>query len=191
MYLGDGDLEFIAIMFLVIFSVIFYNQNTKSKKIINKAPNEYANNIKISYIPSLAATITVFAMLIFMVWLKAVVKVDLDKWEEYSLLIGTPTSIFYLMNKKFNSDYLKLKKIVESIEEYEENKSYDAEIQAAKDKLNNNYEKKIISKLNQKLPLSEEEKQIISKIKAKKTLNFWLTVGVIIMLLIIVYFSLT
>ena len=149
-----------------------------------------SKNLKISYIPSLAAAIASIAMLIFNFWLKTVVEVEIDKWGEYSILIGIPTSIFYLFNKKYNSEYLKLKKIVESIEEYKDNKKYDAEINAAKDKLNNHNEKQIISNLNQKSTLTDEEKQIISKIKAKKTREFWFTVGVIILAVVIVYLQL-
>jgi hypothetical protein len=190
MNLEDEDLKVALVMFFVIFSVIFSYQNIKSKKIINKAPNEEAKNLKISYIPSLAAAIASIAMLIFILWLKTVVEVEIDKWGEYSILIGIPTSIFYLFNKKYNSEYLKLKKIVESIEEYKDNKKYDAEINAAKDKLNNHNEKQIISNLNQKSTLTDEEKQIISKIKAKKTREFWFTAGAIILAVVIVYLQL-
>jgi hypothetical protein len=190
MNLEGEDLKDALVMLFVIFSVIFSYQNIKSKKIINKAPKEEAKNLKISYIPSLAAAIASIAMLIFNFWLKTVVEVEIDKWGEYSILIGIPTSIFYLFNKKYNSEYLKLKKIVESIEEYKDNKKYDAEINAAKDKLNNHNEKQIISNLNQKSTLTDEEKQIISKIKAKKTREFWFTVGVIILAVVIVYLQL-
>lgn len=190
MNLEDEDLKVALVMLFVIFSVIFSYQNIKSKKIISKAPNEEAKKLKISFIPSLAAAIAGISMLFSYVVICKFwnVKAEGISLEAYLIIIGVPTLIFYLFNKKYNLEYIKLIKIVKAIDEFESETKYQEVTNEIK--LNNKSEKQIISKLNQKSTLSDEEKQIISKIKAKKTREFWFTVGVIILAVVIVYLQL-